>query len=109
MQNDCSHSVDLSRYYFSMATAIDEFSEDSTLLKPKQVPSYIRIGMDCAFSSSCIADSSETLVDDIRSGKRASCPPGGHLIPLTFFCGLLSWITALLTLSIPLLASISVT
>lgn len=65
MQNDCSHSVDLSRYYFSMATAIDEFSEDSTLLKPKQVPSYIRIGMDCAYSSSCIADSSETLVDDI--------------------------------------------
>jgi hypothetical protein len=77
MQNDCSHGVDSSRSYFSMATAIDELSEDSTLLKPKQVPSCIRIGMDCAYASSCIADSSETLSDATPVESRQVVLPAG--------------------------------
>jgi hypothetical protein len=77
MQNDCSHRVDSSRSYSSMATAIDEFSEHSTLLKSKQVPSCIRIGMDCGYASSCIADSSETLLDAIAVESGQVVLPAG--------------------------------
>jgi hypothetical protein len=40
-----------------------------------------------------------------RTGKRASCPPSGRLVTLTFFCRLLCWSTALLTLCNLLLTS----